>query len=323
MFDLLSIGDIKLDTFIAIPQASVLCNYKKPTCELCITHGVKIPVDEVDHQIAGSAPNVAIGVARLGGKTAVLSTMGKDFVYHQARKFVKKEGVNPKYIYSVPDMHSSFSAVLNYEGESTQLAAHTHIPFKIPKHIPHSTWVHLSELGNSYKELFKVLLRQKERHPYNLSFNPGMIQIKEQLPIFEAILAKTDLLFVNKVEAGILCENESGEIPELIQALSKKVSGNVVITDGKNGAYGNDRHMTYHAPMFPGERVEATGAGDAFTSGFLGATVAGLSLQKSLAWGSVNAASAVQEIGPTRGLLTRDRVEQDLAHNATYRVIPT
>lgn len=322
MYDLISIGDIKLDTFISIPEASVLCRKNQPTCELCIANGTKIPIKTIEHQIAGSAPNVAIGVSRLGGSSTVLSTMGLDNTFKDAQRFLRKEGVSPRYVYGLLNYQSSFSAVLNFQGESTQLAAHSHIPFKFPKRFPRTKWFHLSELGSNYESLFEYILSMKEKYGFKLSFNPGAVQIKERSSVFDQVLSVTDLLFVNRLEAGILLDSQDADVHDLLTGLHSLTPGTVVVTDGKRGAYGYDGRMQYHAPMFPGERVEATGAGDSFTSGFIGGLLHNNSLDSCLAWGSVNAAYCVQFVGPTKGLLEKDTLLRYLKENAEYRVIP-
>jgi sugar/nucleoside kinase (ribokinase family) len=182
--------------------------------------------------------------------------------------------------------------------------------------------VHLSELGAEYSSIFEKIMSEKKKHNFFLSFNPGAVQIDEKASILFDILKVTDLLFVNKLEARIICNAMQAEIPELLDSLSKKIAGHVIITDGKEGAYAYDRRMKYHAPMFPGERVEATGAGDAFSSGVLAALIQKKSLQDALAWGSIDAASAVQFLGPTEGLLTTKGLEASAHEHEDYRVIP-
>ena len=90
MYNILTIGDIKLDTFIVVEDANVMCELKMPACQLCIEYGKKIPVQDIDTQIAGSAPNVAIGLARMKQKTAVYAQMGKDILHKLAIEFLKQ-----------------------------------------------------------------------------------------------------------------------------------------------------------------------------------------------------------------------------------------
>ena len=72
IYDLITIGDIKLDTFVVLDEANISCELKMPECKLCLDYGAKIDVKIVDSQIAGSAPNVAVGLARMKKKTSIL-----------------------------------------------------------------------------------------------------------------------------------------------------------------------------------------------------------------------------------------------------------
>ena len=94
MYDLITVGDVKLDTFIVIPDAHVMCTLKMPECQMCIDYGKKVPVDAIASQIAGSAPNVAVGLAKMKLSTAVKSVMGKDATHILAGHFLKQHEVD-------------------------------------------------------------------------------------------------------------------------------------------------------------------------------------------------------------------------------------
>jgi sugar/nucleoside kinase (ribokinase family) len=317
MLDLITIGDIKEDVFLHIKDASVHCRNKALTCELCIDHGRKIPVKSAVKQTAGSAPNIAIGTKRLGLKSAVLSHMGADSIYRDAVMFLREEGVD-SLIEAHEGVKSSFAAVLNYEGESTQLVSHEHIPFSVPSDLPETTWLHISELGGDYEDLFSAIAKRDEK----IAFNPGTVQIEELKDETYQLIDRSNLLIVNKLEAQQLLKlkEDEHEMSNLLGELRALGSDTVIITDGKKGAYGFDGKGMFHAPMFPGERVEATGAGDAFTTGVLAALISGESLSAALAWGSVDAAYAVQFIGPTAGLRMKEELLALLAGEKDYKV---
>ncbi len=318
MLDILSIGDIKLDTFIVIPKASVQCQLKQKPCQLCIEYGKKIPVDDIDMQIAGSAPNIAIGLSKMKKRTSVLSFMGQDQTYKSAIDFLKTHGVETKHIQAIKNARSSFSAVLNFQGESTQLAGHVDIPYRLPKQFPQTKWVHISELGEGYMAVYKYL--NKCIKDLKVSINPGTIQIEDRSRELESLLKCAEVLFLNVSEAKLLLKTKKSDIKYLLSRLHSTGPHVAVITDGQNGSYATDGTTTYHAPMFPGERKEATGAGDAFAAGFLGALMNKKDVQTALAWGSVNAASVVQGVGPTQGLLSHIQIQKQLRARTSYTV---
>lgn len=320
MLDLISIGDIKLDTFVSINQASVHCQLKERGCKLCIDYGAKIPVDLVDTQIAGTAPNVAVGLARLGLKTSVMSNMGPDGTHKLAIERLGAEGVSTKHIRVVPGAKSSYAVIFSYRGESTNLTSHIKQPYPIPKTFPKTKWIYLGEMGHGYEQVFRAVHTHIKSNKIKFGFNPGSVQIAEHKPILMKLIAETEVLFVNRKEARELCGQKSDDVLFLSKTLFDLGPRTVVITDGRDGAYSFDGMALTHAPMFPGERTDATGAGDAFATGYLGALLTGYDGATGLAWGSVNSASVVQHVGPQPGLLTQAKIKRLLKVTPSYHV---
>jgi ribokinase/sulfofructose kinase len=93
-----------------------------------------------------------------------------------------------------------------------------------------------------------------------------------------------------------------------------------VITDGKHGAYGFDGEHLYHSKIFPGKLVEATGAGDSFATGFIGATMNNKTIQDALAWGCVNSSSVIGYVGPQKGLLSNREIIKRLKNKTNFKV---
>jgi len=128
------------------------------------------------------------------------------------------------------------------------------------------------------------------------------------LPKIKSILEASKLLVVNKEEAESLVLKGTiavgANIKDLLMILSKLGPAIVVITDGRNGAFAYDGKEFLKMGIFPGERVEMTGAGDSFSAGVLSALVYGKDIKEALRWGAVNSASVIQKVGAIDGLLT-------------------
>jgi len=318
MFDLISIGAIKLDTFIILHEASVLCELKMPECKLCIAYGQKIPVEAFSTEIAGSAPNVAVGLARMKFKTSLLSMVGSDEMMAQARAFFKKNKVNASLVEIVPETRNSAAVVLSYKGESTQLVDHVPHVYHLPHNLPDTKMLHISELGQGYESLYREALRLAVKG-VGISLNPGSIQIKEAKDeLFELIAAST-VLFLNMIEARRIIGKEDVEIHGIMASLKALGPKYVVVTDGLQGAYAFDGKTLSVIPSFPAERIEATGAGDAFVSGFLGAILKGKPAEEALRWASVNSASVITHIGPTKGLLSLREIQERLKERPSFQ----
>lgn len=320
MLDVLTIGDIKLDTFIMIPTASVMCGLRERECKLCLDYGAKIPIEHSSSEIAGSAPNVAVGIARMGHKSAVVSVMGEDITHTLAMDFLKKNKVDTRFITAKAGKNSSFAAVLSFRGESTQLAVHGSIDYRFPSPPPKSQHIHVSELGEGYERLYREIIGAVKKTGARISFNPGQVQLKERKRELFAMIAASEVLFVNRAEACGLLELPQSTAPlTLLKKLFGLGANHVVVTDGADGAYAYDGTVGYFAPIFPGKRVEATGAGDAFATGYLGARIHKRPMEEALAWASVNAASVIGTVGPTAGLLTDAAILGRLAKRSSYK----
>ncbi len=315
MYDLVTIGDTKLDVFISLDKCKEKCSLKKKT--VCFNFGEKISVDVQDEQIAGSAPNVATSLSRLGKKTAVVSNMGKDDTYQKALKFLKTEKVSTKFVKAHTGKKSAFSAVLNLQGEKTILVSYMESEYSLPS--LKTKWLYLSEMGSNNEKLYREITSKITKEKTKLGFNPGNKQIAQMKPNLFKLIKKTEALFTNKEEAQALTKTKTDDIKILLKKLRELGSKEVVITDGRKGSYGFDGKTMYKCPMFPGDRIEATGAGDAFASGYLGAVMNGETMSKALMWGSVNGAESVLHIGPTKGLLTQDQITSRLEQNPRYK----
>ncbi len=310
MFDIITIGDIKLDAFLSLDRCKDKCDLRKMKIEFAF--GEKISVDLLAQQIAGSAPNVATALSRMKKRSAVISHMGDDQTYVLAQHTLKKENVDAGFIKSYKKTASAYSAVLSLQGEKTILASYLHKPLALPRPFPETKWVYLCEMGNSYEQTYHILLRELRKDHVLLGFNPGNEQIRDRKQELFEMIARTNVLFVNVEEARSIVGNARLKMKHLAEALFRMGPSEVVITDGRRGSYGYNGTRLFFCPIFPGERIESTGAGDSFAAAYIGAKMNGASMEEALKWGSVNSASVVHEIGPTKGLLTQTQIRERL-----------
>lgn len=318
----LTLGDIKRDTFFALPNASLLCKKDDTSCTLCFAYGEKIPVGAFFSQIAGTAPNVSLGLTKLGHDSGVISTVGTDQDGNDAIAFLKEQGIATTHIFREKNHHMTHAVVLNFKGESTQLVAKNETAYHFPKKLPTHDLLHVAEMGDGYRPVFKEILAYGKRTRTPLSINPGALQIKERSKELFALINMSRVLCVNLKEAALLTQRSFDTPPrKLLAALLKLGAHTVVMTDGAKGAYAADKNGIFFAPPFPAVRVEATGAGDAFSAGVLGALLGDHTLSEALAWGSANASSVIEYVGPTAGLLSAAHIIKRLKTERSYRVI--
>jgi ribokinase len=320
MYDIITIGDIKLDTFVLLDNENTSCKVKMPERQICLDYGAKITVNIVDSQIAGTAPNVAVGLARMKLRTAVMSNMGKDTTYDLAMTKLADEGVSTRFIRTISSIPSAYSVILMIQGDRTVLASQTKRTYIFPKPFPKSKWLYVGEMGHTYEKMYTQITSYVKKSGTKLGFNPGTIQIQDGKRELYHLIAQTTVLFVNLQEAQAITKLKTDEIHHLATALWKLGAKRVVITDGKQGSYDFDGEILLHCPIFPSKVVGTIGAGDAFAAGYLGCLIKNTKAFP-IVWGSINSASVVSYVGPQSGLLSDAHILQRAKKRKTFKPV--
>lgn len=307
MYDLISIGDPTIDTFLKIHDAHVALEHKPERRELHISYANKIPVDSFFRFPAGNMPNNAIGATRLGLNTAVYGEVGDDVDGNWIREKLKEEGVETKFLRTDEKQSTNSSTVLVFQKERTIFVWHETREYKLPA-LPTAEWLYLTSLGpmSSHLEaLHKQILGYLKSHPTKLGFNPGTYQLLMGREALAPLLERSEVLFLNKEETQELTGKSSSDIKVLLRALKELGPATVVITDGPKGSFAYDGEKYFALGIYDLPVVERTGAGDSYSTGFLAARHYNLSIQEAMRWGTFNAAYVVGKIGGILGLVDK------------------
>lgn len=320
MFDLISIGDARIDNFVHLPKAHISCSLNKEKCELCLNYGEKIPVDDIRSLPAGNNNNNAVGAARLNLKTALYGNIGGDTNGKMLLEHLKTEGVDTRYVVVNKGVATEQSIVMDYQGERTILVYHYPWDYNLPD-LEKTKWVYFSSVSYSYSKtpLISQIENYLERVGANLIYAPGTNQLKSGVKKDPRLLSLTALFIVNKQEAKKILEIAEGrqvEIKSLLRGLADLGPKMVVVTDGEDGSYGFDGEKFYSLKIFPAELLEMTGAGDAYATGLLAGLFRGNRLSEAMRWGAVNGAAVVERIGAQTGLLTYGQMQEKLKENS-------
>lgn len=313
--DIISIGDPVIDSFLFIHDIKIVKKNGKQ--QAIISWADKLPVDQFYKTVAGNATNNAVGSSRLGLKTAYCCMVAHDSGGREIIHKMKKEKVNTDYITIDNDHGTNYHTVLSYKGERTIFVFHAHRKWVLPKFAP-SKWVYLTSMPQGFEKIYKPLAAYLDKNNVKLGFNPGTYQLRAGVKANASMLKRTDLLSVNKEEAQSWVGNVN-DIEELCKRLRKLGPKAIALTDGRKGAYSYSDEGFFYIPEFPGPRIEATGAGDSFTTAYIAALSYGKTHSEALSWGPVNAGSVVMKVGPIEGLLTRKQIESQLNKMKTFR----
>jgi sugar/nucleoside kinase (ribokinase family) len=324
MFDLISIGDVVIDTFVPLEEGEVVS--RKGEKRLMLRYGTKISVGSSTSMLGGNAANNAVGASRLKLKTAIYTNVGEDDDNEKIKKQLKRESVDTRYVVENRDMTSNHHIVLDFMGEKTILVQHQPWKYQLPD-LDRSKWIYLTSMATSFTQsnVIEQLINHIERTRTKLVYNPGTFQIKAGIKKYARLLSLVELLIINKEEAKLVLGHQMGDevsMKRLLSGIRDLGPKNVIITDGREGAYGYDGETMYYLGLFPAKLKEMTGAGDAYATGTLAGLYYGNTLPEAMRWGAANSASVVEQIGPQAGLLTFHQMEQKLKENPKITAQP-
>jgi sugar/nucleoside kinase (ribokinase family) len=141
-------------------------------------------------------------------------------------------------------------------------------------------------------------MQEARAHGLTVSFDPNSAPTKSWPAEIWDVIAQADILFVNETEAQQLTQTKDSQAA--LSQLSERASC-AVIKLGANGAIGCWQGETVHAPAFPVQVLDTTGAGDSFDAGFIHGWLAGKSLSDCLTMGNACGALSAQHAGGTAG----------------------
>ena len=232
---------------------------------------------------------------------------------------MKKERVATDYI-KIDDKHgTNASFVLSFKGERTIFVYHEPRHYHLPR-FALSKWIYFNQHTRRFQHIYPDLAKYIKKTGSRLAFNPGTYQLRAGIKANRSMLELTDVLSVNKEEAEMWVGNTQN-IEELCNRLRKLGPKAIALTDGRKGAYSYSEEGFYYIPEFPGPRIEATGAGDSFTTAYVAALFYGKTHAEALRWGPVNAGSVVMKVGPLDGLLSATEIQTKLSRMKTYKPI--
>ncbi len=303
---LLAIGDSSIDQILSVEDNFAT----EQNGEICFIHGTKIPVDSFNTSIAGNALNVSVGTQMLGVDTHVYTEVGDDQNAQRIIDELNAIGVNTKYCLKNKDTLTDIHPIIVYREERTIFIYHEKRDYKVRNWGP-PKWIYYSSIGKNFEGFQKELVEYLNKNPkVGVAFNPGTYHLKGGVEAICDFLQITHILFVNKDEAIQLTEN--AELLELHKNLQKLGPKLTVITDGGNGASAYDGKDLIHEPSYHQNKpiLDTTGAGDAFSSGFLAAIIHSRPLREAVRWGVVNSSSVIREIGAIHGLKNQKEIKE-------------
>lgn len=312
MYDVIAFGSATQDIFMSSKNLQVVESEKFITKKgLCVPLGSKMKVDGVDFAMGGCGANAAVTFARQELKTAYLGMVGKDVFGKTVKDELITQGVSIDLLIETDKYPTALSVILSLPEIGRSIlkklgACHEMTEQDIPFDKIKTKWIYAGSLsGNAYKSL-DFLLDFAVENKIKIAASPvGQSQLSEGLVGTRALLDKVDILIVNQEEAALLTQVDFNKEKEIFQELDKLVKGIAVMTKGPKGVTVSDGKKIYSAGIPESDLVDRTGAGDAFSSAFIAGWIEKEDISYAIQLATANAASVLQEMGATNGLLKK------------------
>ena len=298
MVDLVTIGHVLMDIRIFVDQ------FPKPDEEA--------KAEKLSLGGGGSAANVAVGASRLGVKSEFVGAIGFDAFGRVLLEELEHEGVDVTHVKILASVNSGLTVLsvnkigqvimFGYTGASDMLH-----PLDINRScISNAEHVHITGLS-----LDTAVAAAKMAREANIvvSVDPGRIMSRVGISGLSPLLENTTQILLNHEEAKQL--TGSDDLDDAANILFKTGPKTVIIKRGSKGVFAATPDSKISVPVYPVKVVDTTGAGDAFSSGFITAQLEGKNLKESLEFANATANLKITKVG-ARALPTRKMVERFL-----------
>jgi ribokinase len=351
-----TIGGAMVDSIALIDDARIerMTMRNAESSFLLLEEGRKTEALEISQHCGGGAINAAVSMARLGLDVATVVKLGQDQRAEILLRKLADERVSTRWVMREAGLatgaavmiasHERDAAIFTFRGANTLLCADDLKPDMFGADL-----VYISGLSNESADCFPDIVAHARQTGALVATNPGIRQLTSRSSSFHAALSGIDVLAVNRNEADALVPQLVGQFgeggptpdlegsadvcPELIlrglrsggheMSLSRFVSalcgcgvGQVVVTNGGDGAYVGDRTQLSHCPALPTRIAGTAGAGDAFASTFAAWFASKGDAVIALQAGVLNSASVIGHADTQSGLLNARELDGRLVEAA-------
>ena len=271
--------------------------------------GELVLTNRMELTIGGCASNVAVDLAKLGCRAAVVGRVGADVFGRYVREALEEAGVECENLVESPTADTSGSFVINSKGEDRRFihATGANAEFSGREVTP--------ELLRSCRVLYlggyclsEALAAANVAEMFRGARDAGVKTILDVVipapgdywPFLEPVLPWTDVFVPNDDEAQLITGDDDPRAQA--ERFHRAGAATVVVTCGRDGAILVSDGTKYRAEGYRVAFVDGTGSGDAFTAGYVYGLLNGCDVSDCLRYGSALGASCVRSTGATTGV---------------------
>ena len=269
----------------------------------------------------GKGFNQGVAAHKAGADVTMVTKLGKDSFANVALDAMKELNMKQDYVFVTEEAETGCVLILVDENTSQNEivvllgACNTITDDEVDSltNILKDSEYLLTQLETNVSATNRVIDIAHKNHT-KVILNTAPVQ-----PIEDEVLKKVYLITPNEVEAEILTGipvDSKENADKAADWFFEKGVENVLITLGGRGVYIATDEKRAIIPAYHVEAIDTTGAGDAFNGGLVAALAEGKNLWEAAAFANALAAIAVQRLGTTPAMPTREEIEQFIKENA-------
>lgn len=265
----------------------------------------------------GKGSNQGVAAQRAGADVTMITKIGKDTFGKIALDNFKKENMDTKFIFEDENFETGAALIMVDENTSENKilvlsGACGHITdedIETARQTIENADVFLTQLETNLDAIEKAI---------DIAYKKGVKTVLNPAPvqsISDELLKKIDIITPNEVEASILTGVKI-ETDEDVRTAAKvflnKGVKNVIITLGSKGVYARTKEGEKFIKVIPLKPVDTTGAGDAFSGGFVTALAEGKDFFEAAEFGNVVGSLSVTKMGTAPSMPYRNEIDKYL-----------
>ena len=276
---------------------------------------------------AGAETNVAIGLARLGLQVGWVSRLGTDSMARYLLGALQAEGVDCSHVACDPAQRTGFQfkgrvagggdPPVEYHRKGSAASQFQPEDIDVPwlrsaRHL-HATGV-FSALSDSCHATAQRSMQLTRAAGGTVSFDPNLRPTLWPSPermrqAINDLAGQADWVLPGIEEGRFLTGTERAE--DIAHFYRERGARLVVVKLGPDGAYFDGEAGSGYVSGYPvGQVVDTVGAGDGFAVGVISALLQGRSVSEAVRRGTWIGARAVQVLGDTEGLPSRQQLQE-------------
>jgi len=307
--DVLTFGSIIVDI---IAKSSQVKKVKLKDKQLfSLDYGSKIEAEFIDTTFGGSAHNVAFGLAVLGRKTGIIGCVGEDEFGKSVLTELEQAGVNTDGIQFFNKPTGKSIVLMGEDNERSIIIYRGANDFIDEKKVSQEyinlfrCFVFTSVMGEKSLAALDKAVKIANRGGLITIANPSTSMIRKNKKQLLQLLSKCRIAIMNEEEAQSLTEKK---MPKSLEAIKNLGPDTVVVTQGSKGCMAMHGSHVYQQKSFKTKVVDTTGAGDAFTAGFIHSMLRKDSMEYALKFASACASLNIKNIGAVKNFPTENDI---------------